>query len=121
MSKREEASRVPAALKECCGDDLTRKPSAQPGLRRVIGTNITRWRTRMGYPLKYIACELDVSVAICCKWERGNCYPSAEHLVRLAALFGTSPACLLCPHYLVSACTAKGDASMPSGNISAAE
>jgi len=80
---------------------------SQAELRKVIGSNIARWLAETRLPLKYIATELGISVSICSQWKNGHRYPSPEHLTQLAALFKTTPACLLCPDFSNSTCSAK--------------
>jgi transcriptional regulator with XRE-family HTH domain len=65
----------------------------------IIGHNIRSWREFNGYPLKYLAAEIGMSVAICSQWENGRRYPSAVHLARLARIVNCRPSCLLCENF----------------------
>ena len=67
-------------------------------LRRQTGSIIHQLRMHRQWPLKYLAAQVGVSIAVCSQWEHGKRFPSAEHLVMLARIFGCQPSCLLCKH-----------------------
>ena len=87
------------------------------GFRRQTGSIIHQWRESRQWPLKYLAAQVGVSIAVCSQWEHGKRFPSAEHLVKLARVFGCQPSCLLCnlcspETHAVAACRAPSPVSI---------
>jgi DNA-binding transcriptional regulator YiaG len=69
-----------------------------------LARRLREWRKSTGFPLKYLADELKVSVSTVSQWENGRRFPSLQRLERLAALMQMRVCCMLydgpgpCPH-----------------------
>lgn len=74
-----------------CGID-----SGLSGLKVVtdLANRLHRWRAEQQLPLKRVASDLGVSIAIVSAWENGDRFPSVEHLVALAG-YMRCPVCHL--------------------------
>ncbi len=57
-------------------------------LVKAFAVRLQQWRKGEGRPLKEVAGDLDVSIAIICEWEHGNRFPSVDHLYQLARYTG---------------------------------
>ena len=74
-------------------------------LQLRFGRRVHAWRKERGLPLKSVAHDLKLSVAIVSQWENGLRFPSLQNLLRLATYTGIAPCCLLfdgkedCPHH----------------------
>ena len=60
----------------------------------LLGANLRRWREERDVPLKQVAAELGVSMAVVSAWERGVRFPAGSHLDSLSDYTGI-PVCLL--------------------------
>ncbi len=71
---------------------------------KVLGMRLREWRLRKGFPLKFVARELGVSMSIVSEWEHAHRFPSVLNLEAIAILLDTHVCCLLyhgpgrCPH-----------------------
>ena len=81
------------------GMDVSGEAPVDCAVRDVIAANIRLWRKCSDTPLKCLADEVGVSIAVCSQWANGKRFPSPEHLQTLAKLFGCGIWCLLCPRY----------------------
>ena len=63
--------------------DHSESKAGEP-LQALFGRRLRAWRERNGLPLKAIASDLGVSVATVSAWERGDRFPSGQHLEMLA-------------------------------------
>ena len=83
---------VKALLKYLRSSDV-RSESAL--LKKSMGEVLKAHRTRCKMTQEFVADQLGVSRQTVSKWETGVSDPSTSHLLRLAKLFGVSPAELL--------------------------
>lgn len=87
---------------ECVRTDFCQSQNLLPAdqgtsdIRHIVGQNIRHWREFVNCPLKYLACQVGVSISVCSQWEHGHRFPTIDHLVTLARVFNCRPACLLC-------------------------
>jgi transcriptional regulator with XRE-family HTH domain len=69
---------------------------AVPEPQLVFAHHLRCWRETTGLPLKRIAYDLGVSIAIVGEWERGNRFPCARHLQSLAHYCQIPVRCFFC-------------------------
>lgn len=63
----------------------------------LFANRLREWRRHRQIPLKQMAADLGVSIAVVSAWENGNRFPTAEHFEQLAKYTGI-PACCLVFH-----------------------
>ncbi len=71
-------------------------PEFRCNIRASFATAFKNWRRKSKVPLKKIAADLGLSVAIINKWERGERFPTGPHFDKLAEYTGQPPCRLLC-------------------------
>jgi len=80
----------------CCNFGVPGKSEFKCDIRKSFAAAFKDWRRRNKVPLKQIAADLGLSVAIINKWERGERFPTGRHFEMLADYTGQSPCRLLC-------------------------
>lgn len=60
----------------------------------LLSTRLRRWREMRGTPLKRVAADLHVSVAVVSAWENGTRFPPASRLAAISVYTGI-PICRL--------------------------
>ena len=65
---------------------------AREGAQSLFSRNLTRWRRKKDRLLKQVAPELGVSISALNAWERGDRFPTGEHLHKIAVHTGL-PVC----------------------------
>jgi len=75
----------------------TNKKRTRPRLSTAarFGARLRIWRQELGYPLKRVAHDLDVSVSVVSQWERGLRFPSVKNLDGIAGYMDVPVCCLL--------------------------
>ena len=72
--------------------------------RAKFGWGLRSWRNQKGIPLKAIAFDLDVSIETVSAWERGDQFPTPEHLDKLSRYTGI-PVCRFFCHRSLGSCS----------------
>lgn len=54
----------------------------------LFANRLREWRRHRHIPLKQMAADLGVSIAVVSAWENGNRFPTAEHFEQLADYTG---------------------------------
>lgn len=67
-------------------------PGVEPGNPLVVrfAARLKAWRREQGKPLKEVAADLGVSIAIVSEWEHGHRFPSVKHLQAVTRYTGIS-------------------------------
>jgi transcriptional regulator with XRE-family HTH domain len=68
---------------------LTGEDSGNP-LVQKFASRLRAWRRKQGKPLKEVAADLGVSIAIVSEWEHGHRFPSVKHLQSVTRYTGIS-------------------------------
>ncbi len=71
------------------GDDSSGEVTGNPLVSR-FAARLKKWRREQGKPLKEVAADLGVSIAIVSEWEHGHRFPSVKHLQAVTRYTGIS-------------------------------